>query len=133
MEIDKGGEDNENAEALLNIANRYNEHIYCKHDGSIDNGFEMVSHPMSLEYHTNEMNWLDVFNNAVSMDYRSHQTNTCGLHIHVNRSAFGKSVDEQEDVISRIVYFVENHWNELLKFSRRTEETINRWASRYND
>jgi hypothetical protein len=23
------------------------------------------------------------------------------------------------------------HWNELLKFSRRTEESINRWASRY--
>ena len=131
LEIDKGGEDNENAEALLNIANRHKEHIYCKHDGSIDNGFEMVSHPMSLEYHTNEMNWLDVFNNAVTMDYRSHQTSTCGLHVHVNRSAFGKSVDEQEDVISRIVYFVENHWNELLKFSRRTEETINRWASRY--
>lgn len=131
LEIDKGGEENENAEVLLNIANRYKEHIYCKHDGSIDNGFEMVSHPMSLEYHANEMNWLDVFNNAVTMDYRSHQTSTCGLHIHVNRSAFGKNVDEQEDVISRIVYFVENHWNELLKFSRRTEETINRWASRY--
>ena len=131
LEIDKGGEDNDNAEVLLNVANRHKEHIYCKHDGSINNGFEMVSHPMSLEYHTNEMNWLDVFNNAVSMEYRSHQTNTCGLHIHVNRSAFGKNIDEQEDVISRIVYFVENHWNELLKFSRRTEETINRWASRY--
>ena len=23
------------------------------------------------------------------------------------------------------------HWNELLKFSRRTEENINRWARRY--
>ena len=131
LEIDKGGEIDENAETLLDIANRCKNHIYCKHDGSIDNGFEMVSHPMSLEYHTNEMNWLDVFNSAVSMDYRSHQTNTCGLHIHVNRSAFGKDIEEQEDVISRIVYFVENHWNELLKFSRRTEETINRWASRY--
>ncbi|MBQ7033884.1 MAG: amidoligase family protein [Clostridia bacterium] len=131
LEIDKGGEDNENAEALLDIANRYKEHMYCKHDGSIDNGFEMVSHPMSLEYHMSEMNWGDIFRHAVSMDYRSHQTSTCGLHIHVSRSAFGKSIDEQEDVISRIVYFVENHWNELLKFSRRTEETINRWASRY--
>lgn len=131
LEIDKGGEVDENAEILLNIANLYKEHIYCKHDGSIYNGFELVSHPMSLEYHTEEMNWMDVFNNAVSMDYRSHQTSTCGLHIHVNRSAFGKDIDKQEDVISRIVYFVEKHWDELMKFSRRTEETINRWASRY--
>jgi hypothetical protein len=26
---------------------------------------------------------------------------------------------------------VEKHWNELLKFSRRTPEQIKRWASRY--
>jgi hypothetical protein len=26
---------------------------------------------------------------------------------------------------------VEHHWNELLKFSRRSEYTINRWAARY--
>ena len=29
------------------------------------------------------------------------------------------------------MFFVESHWNELLKFSRRTEANINRWASRY--
>ena len=86
---------------------------------------------MTLDYHINTMNWKEVFEKALSMGYRSHQTQTCGLHIHVNRSAFGETAEEQEDVISRIVYFVENHWNELLKFSRRTEANINRWASRY--
>lgn len=131
LEIDKGGEYNDNAEILLDTANADSEHIYCKHDGSISNGFEMVSHPMTLDYHTNQMNWLDVFNKAAQMDYRSHNTDTCGLHIHVNRSAFGSNHDEQEDVISRIVYFVENHWNELVKFSRRTEGNLNHWASRY--
>lgn len=131
LEIDKGGECNDNAEILLDTANADSEQIYCKHDGSIINGFEIVSHPMTLDYHTNQMNWLDVFNKAIEMDYRSHNTTTCGLHIHVNRSAFGSSNEEQEDVISRIVYFVENHWNELVKFSRRTEGNLNHWASRY--
>ena len=131
LEIDEGGEDSDSADELLMLANRNSERIYCKHDGSISNGFEIVSHPMALEYHTNSMNWLDIFERAVSMNYRSHQTDTCGLHIHVNRSAFGSTADIQEDVISRVVYFVENHWNELLKFSRRTEANINRWASRY--
>ena len=131
LEIDKGGEYNSNAQKLLNIANARAEHIYCKHDGSIEEGFEIVSHPMTLEYHIDNMNWKEVFEAAVAMDYRSHQTTTCGLHIHVNRHAFGSTIDAQEDVISRIVYFVENHWNELLKFSRRTEANINRWASRY--
>ena len=63
--------------------------------------------------------------------YRSHQTSTCGLHFHVNRSAFSDIQEEQDEILSRILYFVEHHWNELLKFSRRSEYSMNRWAARY--
>ncbi len=131
LEIDKGGEDNLNAQKLIDIANENDERIYCKHDGSINNGFEIVSHPMSLDYHINSMNWLDIFENAVEMDYRSHNTSTCGLHIHCSRSAFGKDYDEQEKTIGRLIFFVEKHWNELVKFSRRTPENLNHWAAKY--
>lgn len=34
LEIDNGGEDSDNANELLMLANRNSEHIYCKHDGS---------------------------------------------------------------------------------------------------
>ena len=131
LEIDEGGECDSNAEILLDTANAKETHIYCKHDGSIDSGFEIVSHPMTLDYHTNCMPWQELFRKALSMGYYSHQTDTCGLHVHVNRNLFGKTYQDQEDAISRVVYFVENHWNELLKFSRRTEANMNRWASRY--
>ena len=131
LEIDKGGEDGSNAQALLDIANKNEERLYCKRDGSINDGFEMVSHPMSLDYHTNNMNWLDVFEKAINMDYRSHNTSTCGLHIHCSRSAFGKNYDEQERAIGRVVFFVEKHWNELVKFSRRTLDNLNHWAAKY--
>ena len=30
-----------------------------------------------------------------------------------------------------LLHFVEHHWNELLKFSRRSEYSMNRWAARY--
>ena len=33
---------------------------------------------------------------------------------------------QQDEVISRILYFVEHHWNEMLKFSRRSEYAMNR-------
>ena len=131
LEIDRAGCYDSNAETLLDIANQDNDHMYCKYDGSLASGFEMVSHPMSLDYHANAMCWCKIFNHAIRLGYRSHNTTTCGLHVHVNRSAFGVTHAEQEDVISRIVYFVEAHWNELLKFSRRTEKSIMRWASRY--
>ncbi len=131
LEIDKGGTYGDSAEELMRIANSAENRIYCKYDGSIPEGFEIVSHPMSLEYHSNEMNWAEMMEKAVSMEYRSHQTSTCGLHVHVNRSAFGDEYEEQEQGLARIVFFVEKHWNELVRFSRRTMENLNRWAAKY--
>ena len=52
LEIDEAGESHSNAECLMDIANSNGyDHIYCKHDGSLDDGFEIVTHPMTLEYH----------------------------------------------------------------------------------
>lgn len=65
------------------------------------------------------------------MGYRSHQTSTCGLHVHINRNAFGDNQAEQEDVISRILFFVEKHWNELFTFSRRSSYNMSRWSARF--
>lgn len=131
LEVDNGGNDEDNAEEILDIANYRHERIYIKNDSSIDDGFEIVTHPMTLDYHMNEMPWEDVIHNAVHLGYRSHQTRTCGLHIHVSRNSFGDTYEQQENVISRILYFVEFHWNELVKFSRRTEYSLNRWAARH--
>ena len=131
LEVDKGGENDENAQTILNVGNRNSDHIYCKHDGSIQNGFEIVSHPMSLDYHINQMNWKEVLEKSVNLGYESHNTYTCGYHIHCNRRSFGKTYEEQELAIGRVVYFVEKHWNELVKFSRRKTENLQRWAARY--
>ncbi|MCM1220515.1 MAG: amidoligase family protein [Lachnospiraceae bacterium] len=130
LEVDDGGKDGENACTLKNIANSCNEHIYIKSDSSIYDGFEIVSHPMTLDYHMNTMNWESVLYEAVEMNYKSHDTSTCGLHIHVNRDAFGINQSEQEEIISRILFFVEKHWNEIFRFSRRTEINMNRWSCR---
>lgn len=130
LEIDGAGKDSDNADELLVIANREQEHIYIKGDGSLDDGMELVTYPMSLEYHKHFC-WADIMKKAIYLGYRSHQTSTCGLHIHVNRNSFGETTDEQELVISHILFFVEKHWAELLKFSRRSEYSMNRWAARY--
>ena len=115
----------------MNIGNRINEHIYCKHDGSLDDGFEIVSHPATLEYHTKTIPWKKILDEALEMGYYSHNSGTCGLHVHINRAALGESVEEQENTIARIVYFFEKFWDKILRFSRRTETQADRWASRY--
>ena len=131
LEVDDGGKDNDNAASLKSIANIHEENIYIKSDGSLEDGFEIVSHPMTLDYHMESMNWKELLQEAVAMGYRSHQTSTCGLHVHVNRNAFGDNQAEQEDVISRILFFVEKHWNELFTFSRRSSYNMSRWSARF--
>lgn len=131
LEIDGAGECAGNAEKLLDIANAGDDLLYCKHDGSLEEGFELVTHPMSLAFHTEEMPWEKILEKAKSMGYSSHQAGTCGLHVHVNRDAFGPVEGYQEAVIARILYFFEKHWEELLKFSRRTQRQLDQWAARY--
>ena len=131
LEIDGAGEDNGNARQILRLVNDGEERAYCKHDGSLDEGFEIVSHPMTLYYHCHHMPWKEVLDKARSLGYRSHQAGTCGLHVHINRTAFGSTLEEQDEVIARILYFFEKHWEEMLKFSRRTRSQLAQWAARY--
>ena len=132
LEVDGAGEDDDNAAEVMSIANGSGlENLYCKHDGTLDDGFEMVTHPMTLAYHPSEMPWAAILQKAVQMGYTSHQAGTCGLHVHVNRNAFGETEAQQDAVIARILYFFEKNWEELLKFSRRTQHQLNQWAARY--
>ena len=132
LEIDEGGEDEGNARVLLKLADsEADELIYCKSDGSLSEGFEIVSHPFTLNFHTQVFPWEEILYRAAEMGYLSHSTDTAGLHIHVNRTAFGDTEMVQDRSIARILYFIKANWNELLHFSRRTQYQMNRWAARY--
>ena len=131
LEIDGAGTSNKNAEQLLDIANINQDLLYIKQDSSLNNGMELVTHPMTMTFHQSEMPWLALMKKAASMGYRSHSIGTCGLHLHVSRAAFGATESEQDPQIARVLYFFEKHWEELLKFSRRTESQLKRWAARY--
>lgn len=131
LEVDLGGELNKNAKRVTAIANEKDWHVYCKRDGSLDDGFEVVTHPMTLDYHCNQMPWKKVLIALREMGYRSHQTTTAGLHVHINRSSLGDTYDEQEETVARLLYLVEKYWEELVKFSRRPLSQLDRWAARY--
>ena len=59
--------------------------IYFKSDSSVNNGFEMVTHPMQPEWALKHMpwGWLDVL-----AKYARPTHDSTGTHIHVNKEAF---------------------------------------------
>jgi hypothetical protein len=135
LEIEGGGEDNRKCDELLSIVHPEGQVtaesiIYGKHDGSVDRGFEMVTHPATFEYHMKKLPWEELLTKARELGYRM-VPSTCGLHIHMSREYWGDSEQEQDIGIMKLLLLVERFWDKLLVFSRRTEEQLDRWASRY--
>ena len=70
------------------VQNTLGGHAYLKEDGSLNDGFEIVTHPHTLEKYHTDFNW-GVLDKLKAQGYRSWNTNTCGIHVHVSRTAFG--------------------------------------------
>ena len=60
--------------------------IYLKQDGSIDDGFEIVTQPMTFEYAMG-LDW-SILTRLAGMGFRSWNGGACGIHVHVSRTAF---------------------------------------------
>lgn len=74
--------------------------IHAEQDGSLDDdGVEWISMPCTLEYHRKSFDWKGFCKELVSEGARSHQTSTCGLHIHVNRDALSPSLITKLDFL----------------------------------
>jgi hypothetical protein len=63
---------------------------YLKSDGSLECGFELVTHPMSHSYFMNDAITLWDTINKLKSDYNmmAWGTKTCGLHVHISRAGF---------------------------------------------
>ena len=125
-ECDKGDDARETASQVQEITDA----LYIKHDGSLDCGFEIVTHPCTLEYHTYEMPWKHICKTALNGGFKSHDARTCGLHVHVGVTQMADDRDEQRNIVGKIVLLVDRHWYALVKFSRRKESQLDHWAAR---
>lgn len=121
LEVDNGGESDDMSSEVVQ---ELDDKVYCKHDGSLSNGFEIVTYPHTLDSILN-LNWENTFKDLINHGYRSHDPNTCGLHMHFSRTLF------TDDQIKYLLYFIEKHWDDLIAFSRRDASHASRWASKY--
>lgn len=114
-------------------ANYMNEKLgftYCKRDGSLDDGIELVSHPATLEYLMEKKDvFAEVFKEMTRRGYTSHNNGNCGLHVHLSLKPF---VANNKYASCALIRIVDSLWDELVRFSRRTEYQLDRWASRYS-
>lgn len=88
-------------------------------DGSLENGFEIISQPMSRKYL--EKHFKDfhrILDLLIENGFESHNGGRCGLHIHVSKNGLGKDIDKN---INKLLLFTETYKKELKNFSRRND------------
>lgn len=78
------------AQELLRVAERVATErrtprlLWAEHDGSLENGFELISAPAGLDTH--RVLWPELLASTACKALRSHDTHTCGLHVHISRA-----------------------------------------------
>lgn len=98
---------------------------YLKHDGSIGNGFEIVTHPHThLTYRENSaILWDTIELLRDKYGGRSWDTDTCGLHIHISRKGFSSGAH-----LHRFIALVYHNAPTMMKFAGRKSR-----FARFND
>lgn len=129
LEVDNGEDAGDTAFSITDTMEfDGDDHVYCKHDGSLNDGIEIVSHPCTLRYHMEQMPWQDIMQIALNNGFTSHNARTCGLHVHVSRNFFGSDETEQDLAIAKLIMLIDKFWDNVTKFSRRGQSELNRWA-----
>lgn len=113
------GSDRERVATAIHAAvngSEYGKKLFFENDGSLNDGFEMITQPMSLPALRETFGFLR--NEELVRPIRSHATDTCGLHVHVSRRGLSNLT------IGRAVTFVHDPANEPF---------ISALARRYNN
>jgi hypothetical protein len=120
LEIENVHDDDEHEEVLLGDIERF---IYYKHDGSLNNGFEVVTHPFTWKWMRKNRDILDPIFNLKNHGYRSWDTDTCGMHVHVTKQSISCLT------LYRLLKIFNNYPSWILAISRRTKSNLDNWAA----
>lgn len=125
LETDHG----DDPDGLARKLDRLGLPIYCKHDGSLDDGVEIVTHPATLAYHMARMRWDVITAYALRDNAESHNAGTCGLHVHVGRAQLRTATRDSGDVADALTVLCCALHAPLTVLSRRSESTMQRWSA----
>ncbi len=99
------------------------EFVFAKEDGSLYNGFEIVSHPATYQWlKENADKWLKILTIS-KRGFISFKTDSCGIHIHLSKNYFGTWH------LYRLLKFFYENPEFILKISQRNKSNLNQWAT----
>ena len=99
----------------------YRRDYFCKEDGSLNAGVEIVTVPMTLAQHRTQFDWAGVLAPLLPIAMSGSRTQRCGMHIHVNRRALSPLT------LAKMYLFM-NEPSNLRLMEQIAQRSNNRWA-----
>ena len=114
---------NNDSNFMYKIMDKLPPFVYAKHDGTIEYGFEVVSHPATWNWlKQNYRKWENILN-LRKVGFKSFDTVTCGMHIHLSKNAFSSL-----HLYKILKFFYENK-DFILGISQRHIDNLHRYAT----
>lgn len=89
LEMSDEGDDLGYSDCASYLNDRIGSFAYLKEDGSVGNGFELVTHPHTLDAYNLRSELWDALDYIRAHGWRSWKSSSsCGLHIHINTASF---------------------------------------------
>lgn len=116
FELEVAGRDHDlDNQTCAGIVQNLLPNTYCKYDGSVDEGFEIVSHPGTLAFHQkNGVRFRKAMRILTGLKFEN-ENRQCGLHVHVNR----EFLRNKGAAVAKLVCLSDRFYDELMTFARR--------------
>lgn len=125
LETDGGDERGDYCDELWEIP-QFSKLCWMTEDGSLDNGVEITTMPMTLSYHVKMLPMYESISETASRyDFVSHNGGRCGLHVNIGSDFFGNSRKAKELGGYKLLRLCQRFERQLMTFSRRTSD---RWC-----
>ena len=100
------------------------DYIGTESDSSVDDGFEIVSMPMTIQAHV-KSDWIDRLCGIINSHDPMEGDN--GMHVHISRAGLGTTVKAQDLAIAKMALMLELHSDKFYDLARRDYEESG-WA-----
>lgn len=104
----------------------------CEHDGSLSDGFEIITECFTPDAFCDHFGIDELCELLDSHGAKSHDTRTCGLHVHISRAALGHTEQARDMVCAKILVLMDKFTEQLTKFARRDWSNCH-WSAKYRN
>lgn len=101
-----------------NLSQLFNDTCFFETDGSLDEGFEIITQPLSEDVFFST-DWEKPFNKLIESGFRSHDTDTCGTHFHFSDWYLGYNDRQKAHSALKICRFFQLFADDISKIARR--------------